>query len=115
MDFPLYNSTIHPEEWLRQVQTKCILANIKTDKDVLKLCKLNISSEIQIPEDINNINDLIKALKAHPTFSIYKNDCKEKLDNMIFEGGDTAQFLADVRALLLAQKLIIPKMLEGVF
>jgi hypothetical protein len=99
MDFPQYDATIHPNDWLNQVQTKCILAGIKNDKEILKLCKLNISKGIQIPEDINNVNDLINALKAHPSFNIFKSDCKEKMDNMVFEGGDTAQFLADFRAL----------------
>ena len=99
MDFPLYNATCHPRDWLNQVQTKCILSGIKNDKEILKLCKLNISKGIQIPEDINNVNGLINALKAHPSFNVFKNDCKAKLDNMTFEGGDTAQFLADVRAL----------------
>jgi hypothetical protein len=98
-NFPLYSATEHPNDWLNQVQTKCILAGIKNDKEILKLCKLNISKGIQIPEDINNVNGLINALKAHPSFNVFKNDCKAKLDNMTFEGGDTAQFLADVRAL----------------
>jgi hypothetical protein len=99
MDFPQYNATCHPKDWLNQVQTKCILAGIKNEKEILKLCKLNISNGIQIPDGINNVSDLINALKAHRSFTVFKNDCKAKLDNMTFEGGDTASFLADVRAL----------------
>ena len=99
MDFPLYNATFHPNNWLNQVQTKCILAGIKNEKEILKICKLNISEGIQIPNDINNFSELIKALKANPSFTVFKNDCKAKLDNMKFENDDTAQFLADVRRL----------------
>src|SRR4051794_31106683 len=98
MDFPLYNVTCHSNDWLNQVQTKCILAGIRNDKEILKLCKLNISKGIQIPDDINNVGDLINALKAHQSFTVFKNDSKE-LNNMTFKGGDTAQILADVRAL----------------
>src|SRR3954468_6308483 len=98
MDFPLYNATVHPNDWLNQVQTKCILAGIKNDKEILKLCKLNISKGIQIPDDINTVSDLINALKANQSFTIFKNDSKASLDNMTFEGGDSAQFLAEFRA-----------------
>src|SRR5213080_1603950 len=100
MDFPQYDATDHPNDWLNQVKTKCILAGIKSDKEILTLCKLNISKGIQIPNDINNFSELIKALKDHPTFTIFKNDNKANLVNtMKFQGGSTAQFLADVRKL----------------
>jgi hypothetical protein len=109
MDFPQYNATIHPEDWLRQIQTKCILAGIKNDKEILKLCKLNIGNGIPVPDDVNNVTELINALKALPSFSIFKNDCKAKLDNMTFEGGDTAQFIADFRDLCSGAEITNPE------
>src|SRR3954451_24839894 len=48
---------------------------------------------------MNNVGDLINALKAHQGFTVFKNDSKAKLNNMTFEGGDTAQMLANLRAL----------------
>ncbi|PKY14995.1 hypothetical protein RhiirB3_427107 [Rhizophagus irregularis] len=88
MNIPQYNGTVHPDEWVKQVQTICIINNIRQERDILKLCKLNIDASINVPGECNNLNDLIKALKAHPTFSIYKDGIKRKLDQMKFEGGE---------------------------
>ncbi|EXX76189.1 hypothetical protein RhiirA5_353898 [Rhizophagus irregularis] len=101
MNIPQYNGTVHPDEWVKQVQTICIINNIRQERDILKLCKLNIDASINVPGECNNLNDLIKALKAHPTFSIYKDGIKRKLDQMKFEGGeggDTTAFLAEFRS-----------------
>ncbi|POG82881.1 hypothetical protein GLOIN_2v1469734 [Rhizophagus irregularis DAOM 181602=DAOM 197198] len=70
----------------------------RQERDILKLCKLNINSSITVPGKCNNLNDLIK---AHPIFSIYKDGIKRKLDQMKFEGGeggDTTAFLAEFRS-----------------
>jgi hypothetical protein len=102
MEIPIYNGTVHPDEWLNQVQTRCLINNIRNDKEILKLCKLNISLSITFPNEINTLDELSKALKAHPTFVIYKNGRKKKLDKMKFEGGedeDSTQFLSDFRSL----------------
>ena len=99
MAFPTYDATVHPDEWLNQVQTQCIVNGIRNDREILKLCKLNIDGAITIP-DVANVADLVKALKAHPSFNIFKNDCKAKIDAMRFEGGDTANFLAELRRLI---------------
>uniref|UniRef100_A0A1D1Z045 Stromal cell-derived factor 2-like protein n=1 Tax=Anthurium amnicola TaxID=1678845 RepID=A0A1D1Z045_9ARAE len=101
-DIPKYNGTVHPEEWVKNVQAKCLLNNLRQEKDVLKMCKLNIALSISFPNEVNTLNELVKALKEHSTYDIYKNGCKEKLDQMTFEGGeggDTTQFLADFRSL----------------
>jgi len=102
-DIPKYDGTVHPEAWIKDVQAKCLISNLRQERDILKMCKLNIALSINFPNDINNLNELIKALKEHPTFEIYKNGCKERLDHMTFEGGeggDTTQFLADFRSLI---------------
>ncbi|RGB41937.1 hypothetical protein C1646_791663 [Rhizophagus diaphanus] len=101
MKIPIIDGTIHPDEWVKQVQTICIINNIRQERDILKICKLNIDSSITVPGECNNLNDLVKALKAHPTFSIYKDGIKHKLDQMKFEGGeggDTTAFLAEFRS-----------------
>ncbi|CAB4433837.1 unnamed protein product [Rhizophagus irregularis] len=72
--------------------------NIRHEKDILKLCKLHINSWIVINKPINIFNELIKALKTHSSFEIYKNNIKEKLDLMKFEDGNTVvKFLAEFR------------------
>ncbi|PKC11719.1 hypothetical protein RhiirA5_412709 [Rhizophagus irregularis] len=63
--------------------------NIRHEKNILILCKLHINSWIVINKPINIFNDLIKALKTHSSFEIYKNNIKEKLDLMKFEDGNT--------------------------
>jgi hypothetical protein len=101
MNIPTYNGTVHPEDWIKEVQTICLINNIRQEKDILRLCKLNIDSSIPTPNEINNIIDLTKALKAHPTFEIYKDGIKRRIDQMNFEGGeggDTTTFLAEFRS-----------------
>ncbi|GBB99393.1 hypothetical protein RclHR1_03500018 [Rhizophagus clarus] len=102
MNIPQYNATVHPEDWIREVQTICLINNIRQERDILKICKLNINNSITMPNDFNSLNELIKALKSHPTFEIYKDGIKRRLDQMKFEGGeggDTTQFLAEFRSL----------------
>jgi len=116
MDIPKYNGTVHPEAWIKDVQAKCLINNLRQEKDVLKMCKLNIALSINFPNEINNLNELIKALKEHPTFEIFKNGCKEKLDQMIFEGGEggnTTQFLATFRSLCDNADIINPQEIKN--
>ncbi|PKC11714.1 hypothetical protein RhiirA5_373640 [Rhizophagus irregularis] len=72
----------------------------RQERDILKLCKLNINSSITVPGECNNLNDLIKALKAHPIFSIYKDGIKRKLDQMKFEENKTPYLKARDRVYL---------------
>jgi len=103
MDLPKYNGTIHPEEWLKQVQTFCYLKEITNERKILKICKLMIDSTITIPNEINSLDELIKALKSHSTFEIFKNTCRKKLKFLSYisekDGGNTATFLANFRSL----------------
>ncbi|PKY46921.1 hypothetical protein RhiirA4_420994 [Rhizophagus irregularis] len=63
-----------------------LINNIRQERDILKLRKLNIDSPISISNEINILNELSKALKTHSTFEIYKNGCKYRLDQMSFQG-----------------------------
>lgn len=56
MNIPIINETVNPEEWMKQVQTICIINNTRQERDILKLCKLNIHSSIILPNDINSLN-----------------------------------------------------------
>ncbi|CAB4390737.1 unnamed protein product [Rhizophagus irregularis] len=103
MELPKYNGNIHPEEWLKQVQTHCYLKGVENEIQILKICKLMIDSTIIIPKDINSFDELIKSLKSHTTFTIFKNSCKRKLQLMKYNPGKeenyTASFLANFRSL----------------
>ena len=82
MDLPKYTGTVHPERWLKQVQAHCYLKDIEDVQKILKICKLMIDPIITIPNEINSIDELIKALKSHSTFNIFKDSCKTKLQVM---------------------------------
>ena len=103
MELPKYNGTIHPEKWLKQVQAHCYLKEIESEQKILKICKPLIDSIITIPDEINSFDELIKALKSHSTFEIFKNSCIAKLKSMKYvsekKGGNTASFIANFRSL----------------
>ncbi|RIA86214.1 hypothetical protein C1645_878821 [Glomus cerebriforme] len=103
MELPKYSGTVHPEEWLKQVQTFCYFKSITNEQEILKICKLMIDSTIIIPNEINSFNELIKTLKSHATFNIFKDSCKRKLQVMKYipeqEENYTATFLANFRSL----------------
>lgn len=115
-NIPQYNATVHPEDWIREVQTVCLISNIRQERDILRLCKLNIDNSITISNDISSLNELIKALKSHSTFEIYKDGIKRKLDQMKFEGsegGDTTKFLAEFRSLCDKAEIINPQEIKN--
>jgi len=103
MDLPKYIGTIHPEEWLKQIQTHCHLKDITDEQKILNICKFKIGSSINIPNDINTLDKLVKTLKSHSTFNIFKDSCKMKLKAMKYipekEENYTATFLANFRSL----------------
>jgi hypothetical protein len=100
MEIIKYIATIHPDEWIKDVRTKCLIHKIKEEEEVLQICKLNIGIGINLKTEPKTLNELTKILKAHPTFDIFKTSRREKLDKIKFvNNGDTAQFLADFRSL----------------
>src|SRR5204862_486562 len=60
MELPKYIGTVHPEEWLKQVQAYCYLKDIDNEQKILKFCILMIDSNIIIPKEINSFNELMK-------------------------------------------------------
>jgi hypothetical protein len=100
---PKYDGTIHPEEWIQQVETYRLCNNI--DISTAKLCKQLIHPAIKIPsiENIFTYGELLNALKTHVSFTIFKETCKRKLMALKHvpekDGGDTAGFLSKFQSL----------------
>ena len=92
MELQKYNGTVHPEEWLKQEKAYCCLKDIENEQKILKFCKLMIDSTIIIPDEINSLNELIKSLKSHSTFEIFKDSCKKKLQVMTINLSEKMEF-----------------------
>src|SRR5438874_1835542 len=60
MDLPEYTGTIHPVKWLKQIQICCYLKEITDEQKILRICKLKIDSSINIPDEIDTFDKLIK-------------------------------------------------------
>ena len=60
MEFPKFKGK--PDEWLKEVHTQCILNNVKNEKDILRLCKLNVGPAITLPGEINSLAELWRFL-----------------------------------------------------
>src|SRR5436853_359181 len=58
MTLQLYDGNIHPDEWLKQINTYCFLKNI-TDNNV-KLAKMMVDSTIHVPKDVTSLKDIFK-------------------------------------------------------
>ncbi|EXX73094.1 hypothetical protein RirG_063320 [Rhizophagus irregularis DAOM 197198w] len=88
---------------------------VKQERDILKLRKLNIDSPIYIPNEINILNELSKALKTHSTFEIYKNCRMYRLDQMSFQGDkdDALNFLSTFVRFVLKVKIINPQEIKN--
>ena len=97
---PKYDGTIHPEEWIKQIQLFCQIKQITTEQEILKICKLSINSNINISKDsINTIAKLVKTLKENPFHIMFKNTAKRNLQYMKYvterDGGNTVKFIRD--------------------
>ena len=104
MELQKYTGTIHPEEWLKQVKVYCCFKGIEDEQQILKICKLMIDSTITIPNEVYSFHTLIRVLKLHSSFKIFKDSCKNQLQAMKYFSGSreenyTATFLADFRSL----------------
>src|SRR3954447_6808428 len=97
----MYDGNIHPNEWLKQVQTYCFLKQIKDGKDI-EFAKMMIDSTINIPK-IASLDELVNALQNDVSFEIFKHANKRKLDVLKYKGenvgGDTAKFVDTFRKL----------------
>ena len=100
MDPPMYDGNIHPNRWLKQVQVYCSLKKIGKD-EILEFAKMMIDSEINIPESITCLDELVNVLKQDISFSIFKNTNQRKLQSLKYlpeeKGGETSKFVSDFR------------------
>src|SRR5947207_39787 len=101
--FPqMYDGKIHPDEWLKQVQTYCFLKKI-TESNEIKFAKMMIDSTIDIPQSVTSLSELIIALKKDVSYTVFKNTNKRKLHALKYKGenvgGDTAKFIDIFRKL----------------
>ncbi|CAB4388948.1 unnamed protein product [Rhizophagus irregularis] len=97
----VYDGNIHPDEWLRQFNAYCFLKKITEDN--VKLAKMMIDSTIHVPKDITSLTELVSALKAEVSFTVFKNTSKRKLQVLKYKseniGGDTSKFIEIFRKL----------------
>src|SRR5687767_8473204 len=114
MDIPKYTGTIHLEEWLKQIKTYCYLKDITDEQKILTICKFKICSSINIPDDIDTLDKLIKVLKSHPIFEIFKNTCIVKLESLKFlDSSDTFSFISNFRSLCYNAEINDPKEIKN--
>jgi len=103
MDIPKYTGSVHPEQYIKEMRAYCNFKHITDEREIVKLSKTMVDSTIVIPSEIESCEDLIKALKGHITFPIFKNSCKRKLHLLKYrserEGGDTPKFIANFLSL----------------
>ncbi|RGB41917.1 hypothetical protein C1646_810326 [Rhizophagus diaphanus] len=104
MDIPKYIGDVHPEDYIKEMRIYCNFKQITNEDDVLKFSKLMVDSTIDFPsKNIESCEDLIKELKEHITFLIFKNSSIRKLHLLKYQlerdGGDTPKFIANFRSL----------------
>ena len=101
MDLQKYDGNVHPDEWLIDLQTYFNLKNegIVTINNAISL----VDSAIKLPNGIDDIEKLRKALKKDVSFKIFKNTNKRKLQSLKYiperKGGDTSKFISTFRKL----------------
>ncbi|RIA89053.1 hypothetical protein C1645_825421 [Glomus cerebriforme] len=94
MDIPKYDGSIHPDEWLNDLQKYFRLKRIEFYlDDAISLVDFNIN----LPTGIDNIEKLRNALKENIFFTVFKNTNKRKLQSLKYipesRGGDTSKFI----------------------
>ncbi|RIA84914.1 hypothetical protein C1645_831576 [Glomus cerebriforme] len=69
-----------------------------------------VNSTIPISKEINSFDELIKILKLHTSFTIFKNSCKQKLQVMEYNyKQDIATFLANFHSLCIDAEISNPE------
>ncbi|RIA86204.1 hypothetical protein C1645_342737 [Glomus cerebriforme] len=81
-DNPKYDGTIHPEEWVKQIQLRFYdknNENIRNEQEFVNYCKLLIHPSIKILPETNSIIGLVNDLKTDISYNIFKKSIKRKL------------------------------------
>jgi hypothetical protein len=100
MDLPIYDGNIHPDEWIKNLQT---YFNIKQNLININIIISLVDSIIKLPTGIDNYEKLRNALKEDISFTVFKNTNKRKLQSLKYnperKGGDTSKFISTFRKL----------------
>ncbi|CAG8609157.1 22024_t:CDS:2 [Racocetra persica] len=101
--FPEYNGSCHPEDWLREfLFVATVQENKLSESEIISLALLKISRSIyRNNNSIKNISQLLKFLKADPSFSIFKMESERKIMALHFTySTDVTHFIIELRQLL---------------
>jgi hypothetical protein len=97
---PLYDATLQPEAWVKELRFFCALQGIRDQATVLDIAILRIDNNIPIPHDIDSFNSLIRVLKDHVTHSVFRADSLGKLNKLKCEHNrDMSEFIAKFTSL----------------
>ncbi|GBC45778.2 uncharacterized protein OCT59_013645 [Rhizophagus irregularis] len=103
MDFPKYDGSKHPDEWLDDAQKYFCVRQGKSEEYIVYIALSLIDSIIKLPTGIDNIEKLRNALKEDISFTVFKNTNKRKLQSLKYnperKGGDTSYFISTFRKL----------------
>ncbi|CAI2183826.1 5169_t:CDS:2, partial [Funneliformis geosporum] len=103
MELQIYDGSIHPNLWIKQVQAYCFIKQITRDDEILKFAMLVINPTIDISQNITTLNELVNVLKEDISFTLFKNSNKRKLQLLRYipdkEGGETSKFILNFRQL----------------
>ncbi|CAB4411231.1 unnamed protein product [Rhizophagus irregularis] len=103
MDFPKYDGSKHPDEWLDDAQKYFCVRQGKGSEYIVYIALSLVDSTIKLPTGIDNIEKLRNALKEDISFTVFKNTNKRKLQSLKYnperKGGDTSYFISTFRKL----------------
>ncbi|RIA86205.1 hypothetical protein C1645_807887 [Glomus cerebriforme] len=103
---PKYDGTIHPEEWVKQIQLSFYDTHnkiTKNEQEIVNYCKLLIHPSIKILPETNSFIGLINDLKSDISYDVFKNSVKNKLQfnyNISTDENETLKFLNQFQQLL---------------
>jgi len=102
MKLPKYDGSVHPVEWINDIQKCFKLRQINYDEYV-KIAILLVDPAIKLPARINNFEELVNALKEDISFKMFKITNEEKLQSLRYDNeikeGDNSKFISKFRKL----------------
>src|SRR4051812_33206976 len=101
MEFPKYDGNIHPDEWIKDIQKyKHIWHN--NYGGFLNTAISLLDPTINLPTEINDIENLRNALKEDISFKVFKITNKRKLQSLKYipkKDGKNSKFILKFRKL----------------
>ena len=82
-----YDGTIHPEEWIRQIQLSFYnenYENTKNEQEIINYCKLLIHPSVKISPETNSLVGLVNDLKSDVSYDAFKKSVKKRLRELKF-------------------------------